>query len=978
MDRVTLRPQPPEQDPASVGDGPGPERISAFLEEIARAPEVDPGAHPPGYEAGQVVGRFHLHRVIGRGGFGVVFEAFDAELQRTVAFKAVRPGRGGKRAARSGWLRLEAIAAARLAHPGIVTLHDVGMAAGGPYIVLERLHGETLQDRLERGLLPPREAVRIALEVARALAHAHEAGVVHRDLKPSNVFLTASGAAKVLDFGLAQVLGSSDRPGGGTPAYMAPEQWSAAGEADARTDLYSLGVMLYSMLDGTLPYPPASSPADAGPSGPPPPLRARGVPRSLARLAALLVSRDRERRPRDVATILPVLEQARERLRHRAGRRWALLAGSLALVAAAAGTTWLLGRSSVAQASVQRTIAVADVENRTGEPDLDGLSAFLVTSIEQSRSLSVLPRTRVRELLGDQGDARRIDEPLAVRAASAAGADAVLLPRVTRGDAGYALEVRAVHPLSGSTLFRAEEVGRDRASLPGLVDRVSARAREGLRERGPDVRRSQVRVAEAVTPNLEALRHYFAGKDCLERPSRMGSWASFTGACLPDLERAVELDPGFAVAHYQIAVLTNDGHRTDSRARKAIAEAMRHLDRAPPREQGLIRAMSLRLEGKEEEALAIYDALLLEHPRDRDLLIRAAEGRFERAEYALAIPYLDRALEQEPTLESAIAILPASLGSLGRQDELRRRIGQWSAMTPSAPVLHAIAESKAWLGDHAGAVEAARREVAAGGGAAAQATLSGALFVGGDLAEAEQVLLPLAGSPALLRRAVIAAARGRLRESMLLADAYRERYPDNETSHRLMMGAFLTGRGDADGVLREALALRATSPEVASQVAIGLAVLGRLDEAARLRDGVPSWRTDDEVFAAMVEWRTGRPDAARARLRALEEVDPRPRGVPPPGFLRGEIASSTGDDREAVEALQRFLAVPSAGIWMSWMQPRALYLLARSHHRLGQGEQARGYLDRLTRQWEGADDDAPLQAEVRALAAELAGSRSVP
>ena len=264
----------------------------------------------------------------------------------------------------------------------------------------------------------------------------------------------------------------------------------------------------------------------------------------------------------------------------------------------------------------------------------------------------------MREFLGEQGNARRIDEPLAIRAASAAGADAVLLPRVTHGEAGYALEVRAVHPLSGSTLFRAEEVGPDRASLPGLVDRVSERAREGLRERGSEVRGSQVRVADAVTPNLEALRHYFSGKDCLERPARLGSWTSFTGACLPDLERAVELDPGFALAWYQIAVATNDGHRTDSRARKAIAEAMRHVDRAPPKEQGLIRAMSLRLEGKEEEALAIYDALLLDHPRDRDLLIRAAEGRFERAEYALAVPYLDRALEQDPTLEMAIALLP--------------------------------------------------------------------------------------------------------------------------------------------------------------------------------------------------------------------------------------------------------------------------------------------------------------------------------
>ncbi|MEI6225396.1 MAG: serine/threonine-protein kinase, partial [Deltaproteobacteria bacterium] len=492
MDRVPPRPQP-QDGSASIG-GVAPDRISAFLEELARAPDVEPAAPRPGYEVGQVVGRFHLQRMIGRGGFGVVFEAFDSELERTVAFKAIRPGGGARRTFQADWLRLEAMAAARLSHPGIVTLHDVGTAEGGPYIVMERLHGETLQDRLERGPLPPREAVRIALEVARALGHAHESGVVHRDLKPSNVFLTSSGVTKVLDFGLAQVLGSSDRPGGGTPAYMAPEQWRAEA-ADARTDLYSLGVMLHAMLGAPLP---SRNPEPAGP------WKARGVPRSVTRLAGQLVSADRDDRPRDVPAILPVLERAHERLSRRAARRLALLAASLALVAAAAGATWLLGHPSRGEASIRRTIAVADVENRTDEPDLDGLSAFLVTSIEQSRSLTVLPRARMRELLGDRGDARRIDEPLAIRAASAAGADAVLLPRVTRGGEGYAIEVRAVHPLSGGTLFRAEEAGRDRASLPGLVDRVSARAREGLRERGGDVRDARVRVADAVTPNLEA------------------------------------------------------------------------------------------------------------------------------------------------------------------------------------------------------------------------------------------------------------------------------------------------------------------------------------------------------------------------------------------------------------------------------------------------------------------------------------------
>ena len=962
--------------PASLPSGVSPERMSAFLVDLARTPEIDPAAATHGYQAGQVVGRFRLRREIGRGGFGVVFEAFDAELERRVAFKAIRTRRGSRSHVDGQWLRQEATAAARLAHPNIVTIHDVGTAPGGPYLVLELLHGETLQDRLDRGPLMPREAVRIALDVARALAHAHEAGVIHRDLKPSNVFLTTSGSAKVLDFGLAQVLGSSDPPGGGTPADMAPEQWRAE-EADVRTDLFALGVMLFAMLEGALPYPAARGDAAHEP-GRPRPIRARGAPRSLAALVGQLAARDRRERPRDVPSILPVLERSEQTLSRRAGRAWAMAAAAVLVVATVGAGAWSLGRSRAPGPPGSRTIAIADVLNQTGDGDLDGLSAFLVKAFEQSRHLAVLPRARVRELLGDLGAAPRIDEPLALRAGSAAGVEAVVVPTVRRAGEAFTLEIRAIHPLSGGTLFTVEETGNGKASLPALVDRASARAREGLRERAADVRASLVRVAETVTPNLDALRHYFSGKDCLERPARLGSWSSSTGACLPDLRRAVELDPGFALAHYQIALATDDGYRVDGEARRAIAEALRHVDRAPPKDRGLIQAMAARLDGRETEALAIYEALLVEHPRDKDLLLRAAEGHFERAEYAAALPYLDLALEEDPTLEMAIALLPTTLGSLGRRDELRRRVEQWSRMVPSAPTFHAMADARLWLGDYPGAIEAARGEVAAGGGAAAEITLAAAHFSAGDLAESERVLGPIETAGALLRRAVVAGARRSLAASLALAETYRQRFPDDIDSYHLMVGALLTGKGDAEGVLRETRLLRARSPQAVGQLTIALAYLGRLDEAANLRAGVSSWRTEEEVYQAMVEWRTGRPDAAKARLRALEETDPRPRGVPPPGFLHGEIAASLGQDAEAIEALRRYRAVPNVGIWQSWMQPRALYLLARSHHRLGKRDQAVEYLGSLARQWDGADHDAPLQADVRALATELGITLRVP
>ncbi|MGA8890790.1 MAG: serine/threonine-protein kinase, partial [Anaeromyxobacteraceae bacterium] len=218
---------------------------------VARLVAAPPVPLSEGYTGslrpGAVVGRFEILGELGRGGFGIVYEARDTVLGRLVAFKAVRPCPRDEAPRRAELLAREAEAAARLDHPNIVTVHDVGTSEAGPYIVMERLHGETLRERLDRGPLPREEAARIAREVARGVAHAHASGVVHRDLKPGNVFLRRDGGVKVLDFGLARLLGGGAAPSGGTPAYMAPEQ-AAGDDGDARSDVFAMGVLLEELL----------------------------------------------------------------------------------------------------------------------------------------------------------------------------------------------------------------------------------------------------------------------------------------------------------------------------------------------------------------------------------------------------------------------------------------------------------------------------------------------------------------------------------------------------------------------------------------------------------------------------------------------------------------------------------------------------------------------------------------------------------
>jgi tetratricopeptide (TPR) repeat protein len=203
------------------------------------------------------LGPYRLLREIGSGGMGMVYEAEDTRLRRRVAIKLLPLEYSRDPAAKERFLR-EARAASALDDPNICTVHDIGECDGQLYIVMAHYEGETLKERLARGPLPASEARQVAIEVARALVRAHEAGIVHRDIKPANVMLTRRGKVKVLDFGIAKTRGDASltRTGSspGTPAYMSPEQ--ARGEpVDGRTDIWSLGALLYEMLAGCRPFP---------------------------------------------------------------------------------------------------------------------------------------------------------------------------------------------------------------------------------------------------------------------------------------------------------------------------------------------------------------------------------------------------------------------------------------------------------------------------------------------------------------------------------------------------------------------------------------------------------------------------------------------------------------------------------------------------------------------------------------------------
>jgi hypothetical protein len=294
--------------PAAL-EGKAPEELLQFL-----APAEGPD------ELGRL-GPYRILAILGHGGMGVVYKAEDVQLERLVALKAMLPGLAASSANRQRFLR-EARAAAKIEHDHIVAIYQVGEDRGVPFLAMPLLQGESLNDRLQREpRLPVSEVLRISRETAVGLAAAHDRGLIHRDIKPANLWLEAnSGRVKLLDFGLARAAAENSNLTAtgailGTPAYMSPEQ--ASGKAvDGRTDLFSLGCVMYRLTTGELPFKgsdPISTLMAVAMEQPPAPIQLNAeVPPALSRLVMELLAKspaDRLASARDVIGQLRDIEQ---------------------------------------------------------------------------------------------------------------------------------------------------------------------------------------------------------------------------------------------------------------------------------------------------------------------------------------------------------------------------------------------------------------------------------------------------------------------------------------------------------------------------------------------------------------------------------------------------------------------------------------------------------------------------------------------
>jgi eukaryotic-like serine/threonine-protein kinase len=601
---------------------------------------------PPTVLAEALRDRYVLERELGRGGMATVFLAHDLRHDRSVALKVLHPDLA--RTLGPERFQREIKLAARLQHPHILSVHDSGEAAGHLWFTMPYVDGESLRDRLAReGQLPVEDAVRITREAAAALDYAHRHDAVHRDIKPENILLTSDGDALVADFGIARAL----RGGGdaltqtgltvGTPAYMSPEQ-ASGGTVDARTDVYSLGSVLYEMLAGEPPFTGPSAQAIVARRLTEPVRPLRGVRESVPEPLEVAVLKALARAPADryataadfsralaaatgastpvggIAT--KVMPPATAQGASRSRRRSLVAAG----VAAAAGAAWLLWTKAPRSAAAPDTSALAVLPFRVAGPGLElwreGLVDLISIDLDGASGLrAVPPRTVLSRWHREVGN-EDADQTQALQVAHDVGARYALSGSIVGAGSGLRLSADLIDVTKGTVEGQGQVEGPP-DSVPALVDRLSlALMRSGLPDRGGH--RITPDLGATTTRSLPALKHLLAGEQ-LFRHGRAGE-------ALAEYRDALAADSTFALAAYRLAVVdawSRSPHYIGGTPPEALARALKLVDRLPGREALLARTLPL-LDQADLRALPALQQLVRDNPNDAEAWFQYGDALF--------------------------------------------------------------------------------------------------------------------------------------------------------------------------------------------------------------------------------------------------------------------------------------------------------------------------------------------------------------